>query len=114
MISIFGLRRIIAKHLMICGIYPDKKAHDYIIDGVILYIDLCGKKFKVCNEIYMPIAQKYNVKLACVERNIRYVIANLNLERYNEITNSQMNKLPTVKNFVISFSKYIMRTLNIH
>jgi len=112
MITATQLKIFISRYLKSCNIFPSKKGFDYIVDGVILVINLYGKKFSVCREVYAPIAKKYGTKEHCVERDIRYLIKDSAFlcENVDKIMDG---KKARVKDFLLALAKYVMTTFNI-
>lgn len=70
----FLIEFIMMKYLLSLKIYPILKGYDYIVEGVKIIINDCGKKKNVVNVLYTEIARKYNTETSAVDSALHHSI----------------------------------------
>ena len=91
--------------------------YSYIIDAVMIIIDLKRFDIRLVNDVYPYIRQKYALKSeATVEHNIRNAIKMAYIKCHTEFSDSRMmnyDKKPTNKQFLLSVSNDVFHKMRV-
>lgn len=115
MLTIKRIKYYISRYLCNCGIFPSFVAYDYYIEAIFDKIAFEGEIFSISNRVYQKLADEFGVSICSVERSMRYAVSKVMiLEMYNRITGANVQKPPTVKEFIFNSADYVKKWLGIY